>query len=177
MFLEKGHKNIGYVNPYRSNQTHESIIDSAVKEKMKESKININFLDIPMMAIHTNNEYEGQLKRFIAKHKITGFLCFDTFIQELLVFHLKKTKYRIPEDISLIGFGNANIWPEMQRVHAKYRLKYKTDNPIPLTCFSIDYDNIADYLFTSIVSMRKGDSYKTNITPFKMPFIQGKTLI
>ena len=79
----------------------------------------------------------------------TAFACNCDLTAGLLVGELKKKGYRVPEDISIVGFDNY-IFPGVC--------------DLPITTYEVDVKEMAKKTISHLIKKMSGESYKKGVT-------------
>lgn len=99
--LKRGHRNIGYVGEL---ETNENLCDRyfGYRKMMEEWGISVN----PEWVIADAKVVSGKAAISLPKVLPTAFVCSSDFVAGFLYDKLSQMGYRVPEDISLVGYDN-----------------------------------------------------------------------
>ena len=110
ILIDHGHKNIAYCGVYKYSVTEEHV--KGLKEIMNQAG-----LDLPANRIvfgpwressDTENQREKMLEQLLLGVKPTAVFCNDDDEAERLYWLVKKYNIKVPQDLSIIGFGDSH---------------------------------------------------------------------
>lgn len=106
-FLENGHTRIGFINGELSVSTAQERYEAFV-DTMKSAGIDVyqNYPYIFNTGFGLNNGYSGAEQLMKLPHPPTAIISTNTPILLGILRYLKLNNYRIPEDVSLLSYGN-----------------------------------------------------------------------
>lgn len=148
-----GHTKIGFVGKLRAS----SSIDDRFFGYMKSMIQHGNLME-ECMKYHVSDRtvkgYSWQMK--LPDEMPTAFVCNCDWVAYNLIRRLKECNYRVPEDVSVVGFDNYNVM-EM--------------NDPALTTVEIDINDMAHLVVDILIKKLEGKPYKHGLN-----IIQGKII-
>lgn len=136
--IAAGHTKIGFIGSYMATQ---SIMDRY--QGYSKSLMEHNIVENPKWIIPDRDIKTGISSVILSKDDLpTAFVCNCDLTAELAVKELKKLGYKIPEDISIVGFDDFLVTGEMQK---------------KLTTYAVDMDVMAHYAVKILIKRKKGE--------------------
>ncbi len=106
-FMQKGHKNIGYLGCEKLNSLEERKL--GFKKALQQNGINHEY-EARLKEITNVSGIFNDIKALIRDKKITAFFAGNDYIAiQVLNFVTNELKLKVPEDLSLIGYDNISI--------------------------------------------------------------------
>ncbi|GAA0719175.1 substrate-binding domain-containing protein [Clostridium malenominatum] len=107
--IRKGHKEIAIINGNPNIYTEKERYEGFLKA-VKDNNIILKDELILRNSISKENAFEGVIKLLKNKDKSpTAIYCTNHYLQEGVLLGIKKFNMRVPEDISLVCFGESSI--------------------------------------------------------------------
>lgn len=145
--LQKGHRDIAFVGTVLSTSSITDRYLGYVKALSEYGKEVNNEWKIDDRYISTGDIDEENLIQ-IPKNMPTAFFCNCDLVAGMLVKKLENAGYRIPEDVSVVGYDN-HIYPGLCNIE--------------LTTYEVDIKEMARIAVNLLIKKMNGESYKGGI--------------
>lgn len=149
--IRNGHRDIGFIGNYRATS---SIMDRYLGfcRAMLENNLPIR----PEWIVSDRDENGGFTEYPLPENLPTAFVCNCDLVAQTLITNLRKTGYRVPEDVSVTGFDD-------------YITGARNDNEI--STFHVNTGNMVDLAIKTITDRCAGLS-----TPFGRTVVSGQAV-
>lgn len=123
--INKGHKNIGFIGVYEEDISVGYERKRGYIDKLKENNINVNLESIKIGDFTGESGFKLTKELMSQENKPTAIFAVTDNIAIGAIEWLRENKYRVPEDIAVIGMGDSIlskvITPKLTTLHFCYK--------------------------------------------------------
>lgn len=159
--FEKGHKDIAYVGTLFATESITDRYMGYVKSLMEHGVQPREDYLIPDRDLKTGEIFRGE-EYPMPKKMPTAFVCNCDFIAGFFVKALKERGFRVPEDVSVVGYDNY-MYPGL--------------NDVEVTTFELDFRQMAKEAVYTLLKILKGEPYRKGIHVVEGSLIEKESVL